>query len=115
MVTRKAILEEIVGKLTSDPKENINIMPQSDGGFLMHGNTNIREINKRLEWSLPTDGPKTISGLILETAQSIPESNVGIRVNGYLFETVLIKDNVVKMAKGRRIKLTDSNMEENDE
>lgn len=115
MVTRKAILEEIVGKLTSDPKENINIMPQSDGGFLMHGNTNIREINKRLGWSLPTDGPKTISGLILETAQSIPESNVGIRVNGYLFETVLIKDNVVKMAKGRRIKLTDSNMEENDE
>ena len=89
-------------------------MPQSDGGFLIHGNTNIREINKRLGWSLPTDGPKTISGLILETAQSIPESNVGIRVNGYLFETVLIKDNVVKMAKAKKIPLTEKLREEDE-
>ena len=52
---------------------------------------------------MPTEGPKTLSGLILETAQSIPESNVGIQIDNYRLETVLIKDNVVKMAKVEKI------------
>ena len=115
MITRKAILEEIVGKLTSDTKENLNILPQQNEEFIINGNTNIREVNKKLGWDLPTDGPKTISGLILETAQSIPENNVGIKILNYNFETILIKDNVVKMAKAKKIPLTEKLKEEEDE
>ena len=115
MITRKAILEEIVGKLTSDTKENLNILPQQNEEFIINGNTNIREVNKKLGWDLPTDGPKTISGLILETTQSIPENNVGIKILNYNFETILIKDNVVKMAKAKKIPLTEKLKEEEDE
>ena len=115
MITRKAILEEIVGKLTSDTKENLNILPQQNEEFIINGNTNIREVNKKLGWDLPTDGPKTISGLILETAQSIPENNVGIKILNYNFETILIKNNVVKMAKAKKIPLTEKLKEEEDE
>ena len=114
MITRKAILEEIVGKLTSDTKENLNILPQQNEEFIINGNTNIREVNKKLGWDLPTDGPKTISGLILETAQSIPENNVGIKILNYNFETILIKDNVVKMAKAKKIPLTEKLKEEDE-
>ena len=74
----------------------------------------IRDINRRINWDLPTDGPKTLSGLILETAQSIPESNVGITIGPYRLETILIKDNVVKMAKGEKIEV-ENDAEEEDE
>ena len=89
-------------------------MPQADGTFMLEGSMMIRDINRRINWDLPTDGPKTLSGLILETAQSIPESNVGITIGLYRLETVLIKDNVVKMAKGERIELETDEEEEED-
>ena len=56
---------------------------------------------------MPTGGPKTLSGLILDTAQSIPEKNVGIKLGDYRFETVLIKDNVVKLAKAEKLVITE--------
>ena len=104
LITLRDILEIIVGEITSDRAEKMDIMPQTDGSFMLEGSMMIRDINRRIGWDLPTDGPKTLSGLILETAQSIPESNVGIKIGEYRFETVLIKDNVVKMAKAQRIK-----------
>ena len=104
LITLRDILEIIVGEITSDRAEKMDIMPQADGSFMLEGSMMIRDINRRIGWDLPTDGPKTLSGLILETAQSIPESNVGIKIGEYRFETVLIKDNVVKMAKAQRIK-----------
>ena len=107
-------LEIIVGEITSDNLEKMDIMPQADGTFMLEGSMMIRDINRRIDWDLPTDGPKTLSGLILETAQSIPESNVGITIGPYRLETVLIKDNVVKMAKAERIELETDEEEEED-
>lgn len=103
LITLRDILEIIVGEITSDNLEKMDIMPQADGTFMLEGSMMIRDINRRIDWDLPIDGPKTLSGLILETAQSIPESNVGITIGPYRLETVLIKDNVVKMAKAEKI------------
>ena len=60
-------------------------------------------MNKRLGWELPTEGPKTLSGLILEEIQTIPDTNIGLTIEGYRIETVLIKDNVIKLAKLEKI------------
>ena len=114
LVTLRDILEIIVGEITSDSLEKMDIMPQADGTFMLEGSMMIRDINRRIDWDLPTDGPKPLSGLILETAQSIPESNVGITIGPYRLETVLIKDNVVKMAKAERIELETDEEEEED-
>ena len=111
LITLRDILEIIVGEITSDTVEKMDIMPQADGSFILEGSMIIRDINRRIKWDLPTDGPKTLSGLILETAQSIPESNMGISIGEYRFETVLIKDNVVKLARAQRIE----EIEEDDE
>jgi len=112
LITLRDILEIIVGEITSDTLEKMDIMPQADGSFMLEGSMMIRDINRRIDWELPTDGPKTLSGLILETAQSIPESNVGITIGPYRLETVLIKDNVVKMAKGKKIELENDDEDE---
>ena len=107
LITLRDLIEEIVGKITADSIDKMDIMPQADGSFMLEGSMMIREINKRMNWDLPTDGPKTLSGLILETAQSIPEKNVGISMGAYRFETVLIKDNVVKLARAEKLHMSE--------
>lgn len=102
LITLRDIIQIVVGELSED-LGNTDIMPQADGTFLIDGSLMVREINRRINWELPTNGPKTLSGLLLESAQSIPEANVGISIEGYRFETILIKDNVVKLAKGLKL------------
>ena len=111
LITLRDIIQIVVGELSED-LGNTDIMPQADGTFLIDGSLMVREINRRINWDLPTDGPKTLSGLILESVQSIPEANVGISITGYRFETVLIKDNVVKLVKGLKL---EEEIEEDDD
>jgi len=99
IITLRSILEIIVGEITTESIEKMDIMPQADGSYLVDGSMMIREVNRRLEWELPTEGPKTLSGLILEEIQTIPDTNVGLSIENYRIETVLIKDNVIKLAK----------------
>lgn len=101
IATLEDILEEIVGEFTTDyaATSSPDILPQDDGTFIMDGATHIRTINKMLGWHLPTDGPKTLNGMITETLETIPESNVCLRFNGIRIEILQIKDNVVRAAK----------------
>ncbi|SEG80742.1 HlyC/CorC family transporter [Marinobacterium lutimaris] len=100
IVTLEDILEEIVGELSADNAEmNQEIHPQEDGSYFIDGSAYIREINKSLQWELPTDGPKTLNGLITETLESLPDANVCLRLGKYQFETLQISDNRVKTVR----------------
>ena len=61
----------------------------------------IRDINKVLQWDLPTDGPKTLNGLILEYIEEIPDANLSIKIDRFLIEILQIKDNAVTAARIR--------------
>lgn len=94
------VLEEIVGEFTPptlDEEEEIQTL--DDGSFRIEGTTHIREINKTLHWHLPTDGPKTLNGLIIETLEFIPEHPISLWVGHYMIEIQEIEDKVVKYAK----------------
>jgi Mg2+/Co2+ transporter CorB len=96
IVTLEDILEEIVGEFTTDYASNLpEIHPQDDGSYYIDGMAVLREINRVLGWSLPTSGPRTLNGLILEYLEFIPESNLCLKIDNYLIETLQIKDNVV--------------------
>jgi Mg2+/Co2+ transporter CorB len=100
IVTLEDILEEIVGEFTTDFAANIpEIHPQDDGSYLIDGLALLRDINRSLEWDLPTHGPKTLNGLVLEHLETLPESNLCLRIGDYLIETLQIKDNVIKNLK----------------
>ena len=92
------ILEEIVGEFTTDfsSSSSQEITPQTDGSFLIDGKTTIRSINKTLHWELPINGPKTLSGLVTEALETIPETPVCLYLSGHQVEIRLIKDNIVK-------------------
>lgn len=103
IVTLEDILEEIVGEFTSDYAANMpEISPQEDGSFVIDGMAVLRDINRALRWDLPMNGPKTLSGLVLEHLETIPETNVCLRLGEYQIETLQIKDNIVKTISVRR-------------
>ncbi|OMH35310.1 HlyC/CorC family transporter [Motiliproteus sp. MSK22-1] len=107
--TLEDILEEIVGELSENRKiENQDIHPQDDGTFFIDGSATIRDINKAMDWDFPIDGPKTLNGLITETLEFIPDSNICLDINGYHIETIQIQDNLVKMARVSDIALKNS-------
>lgn len=94
------VLEEIVGEFTPPTQEEEDeIQPLEDGAFRIEGSTHIRDINKTLDWHLPTDGPKTLNGLIIETLEFIPEHQISLWVGNYIIEIQEIEDKVVKYAK----------------
>ncbi|OIQ24246.1 CNNM domain-containing protein [uncultured Vibrio sp.] len=101
LVTLEDILEEIVGEFTTSiaPSLSDEITPQSDGSFMIEGSTNIRDINKGLQWTLPTDGPRTLNGLILEHLEDIPESHISIRVAEHPMEIVELEENRIKLVR----------------
>ena len=100
LVTLEDILEEIVGEFTSDPSTSIkDVHPQDDGTFLVDGSANIRELNRTMKWDLPTEGPKTFNGLIIEMLETIPEPGTSVMIAGYPIEIVQTKDNTVKIAR----------------
>lgn len=102
LVTLEDILEEIVGEFTTDPAAvNKDIHPQEDGSFLIDGGSYVRELNRLLKWDLPTNGPKTLNGLILEHMEAIPEPGTSMLLSGYPVEIVQTKDNAVKTVRIR--------------
>lgn len=100
LVTLEDILEEVVGEFTTaSPVNNNNIIDQGDGSFLIMGNTHLREINRSLNLELPTSGPKTLNGLILEHLESIPTPGTTILVAEHPIEVTKIQNNAVQMAR----------------
>jgi Mg2+/Co2+ transporter CorB len=104
LITLEDIFREIVGEFTADTiDEDKEIHPQEDGSYLINGTATIREINRSNNWELPTDGPKTINGLVLEHLESIPDPGVSIRWGDYVIEVVQTADNAIKTLRIRQI------------
>lgn len=101
LVTLEDILEEIIGDFTTSilPHHSKEVHLQQDGSVLVDGSANIRELNKEMHWQLPTEGPKTLNGLILEFLQDIPESPISVRLAGYPIEIVETTENMVKTVR----------------
>ncbi len=100
IVTLEDILEEIVGEFTSNLADEIDdIHSQKDGSFLINGTATIRDINKALKWELPTEGPKTLNGLLLENLESFPDAATGVKVDDYHFEILEIKGNILQSVR----------------
>ena len=100
LVTLEDILEEIVGEFTTDVSTTISeVHSQDDGSYLIDGSANIRALNRTLNWKLPTEGPKTLNGLILEHLESIPEAGTSVRINDYPIEIIQTTESAVKIAR----------------
>jgi Mg2+/Co2+ transporter CorB len=100
IVTLEDILEEIVGEFTTDPADDDDdVIREGANTWLVDGTANIRELNRSQDWELPTDGPKTINGLILELLETIPDPGACLKVNGYPIEIIETDDNRIRTVR----------------
>jgi len=97
LVTLDDLLQEIASGLISDDLNAIQKL--SDGCLLVDANISVRELNRLTHWSLPTDGPKTLNGLIIEFMEAIPKTGTGIKLHGHPLEIVEHDNNTVKLVK----------------
>jgi Mg2+/Co2+ transporter CorB len=103
LVTLEDILEEIVGEFTTDPATvtHKDVHPERPGVFIVNASATIRALNRALGWQLPTGGPKTVNGLLLEHLEMIPDSGTMVRVGNYEFEVLQIGDNAIRTVRVR--------------
>ncbi|WP_286798767.1 transporter associated domain-containing protein [Pseudomonas sp. UBA4034] len=96
IVTLEDILEEIVGEFESEQgMDNPHIQAQPDGRYIIDGAASIRELNKSLSWHLPSDGPKTLNGLVTEALETIPDCAVCLKIGRYRLEILETEENRV--------------------
>jgi Mg2+/Co2+ transporter CorB len=100
LVTLEDILEEIIGKVTTSlPSAGAALAWDASGTATAEGTTPVREVNRALGLSLPTDGPKTLNGLIVEHLQDIPEADVSIKVGNVPMEIVHAQGRTIKTVR----------------
>jgi Mg2+/Co2+ transporter CorB len=96
LVTLDDLLQVLVGELVT---EEADVKEQKDGSYLVDGSVTVRELNRINEWSLPTKGPKTLNGLIIEYLETIPEPGTSVRLHGYPLEIIESDKNTIKLVK----------------
>ncbi|MCD5993790.1 DUF21 domain-containing protein [Pseudomonas sp. CDFA 602] len=96
IVTLEDILEEIVGEFENEQSlDNPHVKRQEDGRLEVEGAASIRDLNKSLGWHLPSDGPKTLNGLVTEALETIPDAPVCLKIGPYRLEILETEDNRV--------------------
>lgn len=96
LVTLDDLLQEILGELIEDVSE---IKKQSDGSYIVDASIGVRELNRFTHWELPTEGPKTLNGLITEYMETIPEPGTSIKLHGHILEIMQRDENIVKLVR----------------
>ena len=106
-MTLEDILEEIVGEFTTDPATlHQYVTAEAEGSYVVNCGVNVRALNRTMRWKLPTDGPKTLNGLILEYLETIPQPGATLSVADHAIEILQVSDNAVKTVRLRPPKST---------
>lgn len=95
------LLEEIVGEFATDVSEDEEpeITELADGWYVIDASASVRDINRQLGWSLPTDGPKTINGIIVEYLENIPNALASFEIGNYRFEITELSETRIEQTK----------------
>jgi len=100
LLTLEDIIEEIIGKFTTSlPSAGPALVWDAQGAATVEGTTPVREVNRALGLGLPTDGPKTLNGLILEELQDIPGGDVSVKIGNVPMEIVHAQGRTIKTVR----------------
>jgi Mg2+/Co2+ transporter CorB len=97
LITTQDILREIVGELST--AGDIGVTKESDRSYVVDASANVRQLNRVMNWNLPTDGPKTLNGLIVEQLETIPETGTGVTVADYPIEILDASEHGIKTVR----------------
>jgi Mg2+/Co2+ transporter CorB len=100
LITTQDIIKELVGELDRDATAvDLGVTKESDLSYVVDASANVRQLNRVMNWNLPTDGPKTLNGLIVEQLATIPESGTGVTVADYPIEILETSEHGIKRVR----------------
>lgn len=101
LVTLEDILEEIVGDFTTSMTGQAveTLSKEADGSVVIEGTINLRELNKELKRNFPTDGPKTLNGLLTELLGDIPDNPMCLVIDDNRVEIIEASNSVIKSVR----------------
>ncbi len=100
LITTQDIVNELVGELDHDSSAvDIGVTKESDLSYVVDASANVRQLNRVMNWNLPTDGPKTLNGLIVEQLETIPETGTGVTVADYPIEILDASEHGIKRVR----------------
>jgi len=100
LVTLEDLLEEIVGEFTSDTSAlHKDVHRERNENYVVNASASVRTLNRKMGWSLPTTGPRTLNGLIVEQMETIPAPGERLRIGDYSLEVLQVTDNAVKTVR----------------
>ena len=114
MITLEDILTHIVGEIGDEntADEPPEIVEQQENLFTVEGGTPLRQLNREVGLKLPLDGPKTLSGLIIETLGNFPEAGTELELPGCTVRVLDFADGIVASAEIQRHPPEDETEEE---
>ncbi len=103
LLTLEDILEYIVGDLdlqeiAEEGEHEEEIIERDDNVYEVRGSLSVNYLNKELDWQLPDDGAKTISGLIIEQLGTFPKVGTHVQIGVYELSVLAFADNRVTQA-----------------
>ena len=105
LVTIEDIFEEIVGDYLEETKKlNNEMRPRKDGDyFIVNAASNIRSLNRMMNWNIPIEEAKTMNGAILEKLGYIPDNGTEIELGNYKINIVQTKENAIKTLRIKEV------------
>ena len=104
LITIDDILEEIVGDFTRKTTGTFGgLLQEPDGSYVVRGSMSLRDLNRQLDWSLPTEESRTLNGLVTEYLEDIPAPGTSLMLNDYMVEVLKIRGTAVELARVKRI------------
>ena len=100
LITTEDIVREIVGEFGADPgPTDVEITKDSERSYVVDASANVRQLNRLMSWNFPTNGPKTLNGLIVEQLETIPNSGTGVTVANYPIEILSTTEHGIKKVR----------------
>ncbi|MGE0313040.1 MAG: HlyC/CorC family transporter [Lautropia sp.] len=106
LVTLEDIIEEIIGDFTTQAprmNETSALGWNAAGEATTDGRAVLRDLNRRLDTRFPLDGPKTLSGWMLEVLREMPDGPVCVRLENAVVEAVSIDERTIRSFRLRRL------------
>jgi Mg2+/Co2+ transporter CorB len=110
IVTPQDIIEELVGEFKTDDPNSISqkMIWDTSGEIIVDGLTPLRELNKELGINFPLDGPRTLNGLLLETLEDLPQTNLSLKINEVTAEILTVQGRLIKRIRLKKLENKDA-------
>ena len=110
IVTPQDIIDELVGEFKTDDPNSLSqkMIWDTSGEIIVDGLTPLRDLNKELGINFPLDGPRTLNGLLLETLEDLPQTNLSLKINEVTAEILTVQGRLIKRIRLKKFENKDS-------